>query len=82
MQRKRIDGMNVSSAGREGGENMEKNIITIAMWVLFVGGIFGFIMGMQAYLAGKSPAEYGVMGLGGGLYMFWSGVLAFLKNKK
>lgn len=61
---------------------MEKNIPMIAMWVLFVGGLFGFIMGMFAFLNGKSPVEYGVMGIGGGAYLFWSGVIAFLKNKK
>ncbi|MBI2631881.1 hypothetical protein HYW75_02670 [Candidatus Pacearchaeota archaeon] len=61
---------------------MEKEIImSVAIWILFLGGLFGFAMGMLAYFAAKTPLEYGTMGIGGGAYLFGSGVLAYLKYR-
>ena len=61
---------------------MEKNIMKVSMWILFLGGLFGFAMGMKAYTGGQSPAEYGVMGIGGGAYLFWSAIVAYLTHRK
>ena len=60
---------------------MEKNILTVAFWVLFVGGIFGVVVGMYSFFMGGSPGEYGVMGIGGGAFLVWSAVVAFIKSK-
>ena len=63
-------------------EVSEKNFLTIAFWVLFLGGLFGSIAGTVLFATGDSePAEYGVMGIGGGAFLVWSAVVAFLKNK-
>ena len=60
----------------------EKNLLTLAFWVLFLGGLFGAITGMVLFVTGDSyPAEYGVMGVGGGAFLVWSAVVAFLKKK-
>ncbi len=60
---------------------MEKTVLSISAWVLFLGGLFGFAMGMVAFLGGKSPAEYGVMGIGGGAYLVGSAAVMFIKNR-
>ena len=60
---------------------MEKNILSVSFWVLFVGGLFGVIVGMYTYFSGGSPAEYGVMGIGGGAFLVWSALVAFIKSK-
>jgi hypothetical protein len=60
---------------------MEKNLLPIAFWVLFLGGLFGVAMGMVGYFGGKTPAEYGVMGIGGGAFLVWSAVVALIRSK-
>ena len=60
---------------------MEKKLLSLAFWLLFLGGIFGMVMGMSLFLEGKSPAEYGVMGIGGGAFLVWSAIVVFIKSK-
>ena len=60
---------------------MEKNILTLAFWVLFLGGLFGVAVGMYTYFNGGGVAEYGTMGIGGGAFLVWSAVVALIKSK-
>lgn len=60
---------------------MEKNILTILVWVLFLGGLFGMAMGMVKFFGGGTPAEYGVMGVGGGFYLLSSAIVIFIRRR-
>lgn len=60
---------------------MEKNILSVVFWVLFLGGLFGVAVGMYSYFTGGTPAEYGIMGIGGGAFLVWSAVAALIKSK-
>ena len=60
---------------------MEKNMLSIAFWVLFVGGLFGVVVGMYTFFNGGIPTEYGTMGIGGGAFLVWSAVVALIKSK-
>ena len=60
---------------------MEKNMLSVAFWILFIGGLFGVATGMYTYFNGGTPVEYGVMGIGGGAFLVWSALVAFIKSK-
>ncbi len=60
---------------------MEKNLLSIAFWVLFLGGLFGVVTGMFFFFNGGTSVEYGVMGIGGGAFLTWSAIVVFLKSK-
>lgn len=60
---------------------MEKNLLSIAFWVLLLGGLFGVIAGTYSYFTDGTPTEYGVMGIGGGAFLAWSALVAFLRSK-
>lgn len=51
---------------------MDKSLLGLMVWVLFLGGLFGLAMGMMKFFGGGTPAEYGVMGIGGGFWLLSS----------
>lgn len=59
----------------------DKKLLTAIIWILFLGGLFGLAMGLQKTFAGAAPAEYGVMGIGGGLWLLSSAVAIYIRNK-
>jgi hypothetical protein len=60
---------------------MEKNLLTILVWVLFLGGLFGMAMGLAKFFGGGTPAEYGVMGIGGGFYLLSSAIAISIRSR-
>ena len=60
---------------------MEKNVLAIAFWALFLGGIFGVAEGMYLFFSNSAPVQYGIMGIGGGAFLVWSALVAFIKGK-
>ena len=34
---------------------MNKTLLNIMIWLFFLGGLFGFVMGMSKFLAGEHP---------------------------
>ena len=59
---------------------MDKNLLGLMVWLLFLGGVFGLVMGVLKYFGGGSPAEYGVMGIGGGLYLLSSAIVIHIRR--
>jgi hypothetical protein len=53
---------------------MNKKLLDIMIWLFFLGGIFGFVMGMSKFFGSGTPAEYGVMGIGGGFWLLSSAI--------
>ncbi len=60
---------------------MDKWLLSIAIWVLFVGGLFGGVVGMIKFFAGATPIEIGVMGIGGGFWLLASAIVIFIRGK-
>ena len=51
------------------------------VWLLFLGGLFGFAMGMMNFFGGGTSAEYGVMGIGGGFWMLCSAIAIYIRGQ-
>ena len=60
---------------------MNKNVLQLQAWLLFLGGLFGMVIGMVKYFGGGSPAEYGVMGIGGGFYLLASAIVIQIRQR-
>ena len=60
---------------------MDKSLLGLMVWVLFLGGLFGLAMGMVKFFGGGTPAEYGVMGIGGGFWLLSSVFAIHVKAK-
>lgn len=60
---------------------MEENLLTIMVWIFFLGGLFGFAMGLMKFFGGGTPAEYGVMGIGGGFWLLSCAIVIFIRRK-
>ena len=59
---------------------MEKYILIILTWLFFLGGLFGMVMGFVLFFAAASPAEYGVMGIGGGVWLLSSAIVIYIRR--
>ena len=60
---------------------MDKNLLGLMVWLLFLGGVFGMVMGMLKYFGGGSAAEYGVMGIGGGFFLLASAIVISIRQR-
>ena len=60
---------------------MDRQLLSIAVWLFFLGGLFGFAMGMVKFFGGGSAAEYGVMGIGGGFYLLSSAITISIRDR-
>ncbi len=60
---------------------MDKTLLNIMVWLLFLGGLFGLIMGLSRFFGGGSPAEYGVMGIGGGFWLLSSAITIYIRQR-
>jgi hypothetical protein len=58
---------------------MNKMLLNIMIWLFFLGGLFGFAMGMSHYFGGGSPSQYGVMGIGGGFWLLSSAITIHIR---
>ena len=46
-----------------------------------LGGLVGFVMALQKLFGGGSPVEYGVLGIGGGIWLLSSAVCILIRNR-
>ena len=58
---------------------MDKNLLSLMVWLFLLGGLFGFAVGMMKFFGGGTPAEYGVMGIGGGFWMLSSAITIYIR---
>ena len=68
-------------AERGDESHMDKTLLSIMIWVFLFGGLFGFAMGMSKFFSGGTPAEYGVMGIGGGFWLLSSAITIHIRNR-
>jgi hypothetical protein len=60
---------------------VDKNLLSILVWIFFLGGLFGMVMGFVKFFGGGTPAEYGVMGIGGGFWLLSSAIVIFIRRR-
>jgi hypothetical protein len=60
---------------------MEKTLLNLIVWVFFLGGMFGFIMALMKVFSGGSAAEYGVLGIGGGIWLLSSAITIYIQHR-
>ena len=60
---------------------MDKTLLGVLVWVLFLGGIFGFVVALAKFFGGGTPVEYGIMGIGGGFWLLSSAIAIHFKSK-
>ena len=60
---------------------MHKTLLDIVIWVLFVGGLVGFAIALLKLFGGGTAAEYGVLGIGGGMWLLSSAIAIFIRSK-
>jgi hypothetical protein len=60
---------------------MDKVILSILVWVFFLGGLFGMVMGFVKFFGGGTPAAYGVMGIGGGFWLLSSAIVIYIRKR-
>jgi len=60
---------------------VEKKLLGLLTWVFVLGGLFGMIMGFAKYFGGGTPAEYGVMGIGGGFWLLSAAIVIFIRSR-
>ena len=60
---------------------MQKTLLSIIIWLFFLGGLFGFVMGVTKFFSGGSATEYGVLGIGGGLWLLSAAISIFIQGR-
>ncbi|MCK5401541.1 MAG: hypothetical protein KAJ28_07885 [Flavobacteriaceae bacterium] len=60
---------------------MEKFILNILIWIFFLGGLFGMIMGFIKVFSNATPAEYGVMGCVGGFWLLSAAIVIYIRKQ-
>jgi hypothetical protein len=60
---------------------MQKSILDVIVWALFLGGLIGFVMALLKLFGGGTPDEYGVLGIGGGFWLLSSAIAIYLRDK-
>lgn len=60
---------------------MDRTILSILTWLFFLGGLFGMGMGFVKFFGNGTPAEYGVMGIGGGFWLLSSAIVIFIGRR-
>ncbi|HEY4774014.1 MAG TPA: hypothetical protein VIH40_04265 [Xanthobacteraceae bacterium] len=60
---------------------MHKTLLDAMIWILFLGGLVGLVMALVKLFGGGTAVEYGVLGIGGGLWLLSSSISIFIRDK-
>lgn len=60
---------------------MDKSMLGALVWLLFLGGLFGLAVGVMKFFGGGAPAEYGIMGIGGGFYLLAAAIVIYIRDR-
>jgi len=55
--------------------------MTVAMWLLFVGGLYGLGVSVVWFVGGKPVTDYTTAAIGAGFYLFGAAAVAFLRRR-
>ena len=60
---------------------MHKSILDAIIWILLAGGLVGFAMALVKLFGGGTSDEYGVLGIGGGVWLLSCAVAILIRHK-
>jgi hypothetical protein len=60
---------------------MNRLLLNTLICLFFLGGLFGFTVGLLKFFGGGGPAEYGVMGIGGGFWLLSSAITIYISER-
>ena len=60
---------------------MDKALLSLLIPILFLGGLFGTIVGFMRVFGGGRPLEYGIMGGVGGFWLLSSAIVIFIRKR-
>ena len=60
---------------------MQKTLLDAIIWIFVLGGMVGFVMALLKLFGGGTPAEYGVLGIGGGFWLLSASISIYIRNK-
>ena len=60
---------------------MEKKLLGFLTWIFVLGGMYAFVNGFILLLQKASPAEYGVLGIGGGFWLLSAAIVVYIRSK-
>jgi hypothetical protein len=63
-------------------KRQDKQFLAVIAWVLFLGGVIGFALGLfRTFSGGGVPEGFGVMRIATGLWLLFSAVTIYIRNK-
>lgn len=60
---------------------MEKTLLKVIVWLFFFGGLIGFGLALMKLFGGGTPAEYGILGIGGGFWLLSAAITVFIQDR-
>lgn len=60
---------------------MGSGLLPFLVSVFFLGGLFGVTTSLIKFLDGGTPAEYGVLGIGGGFFLLSSAIVILIRRR-
>lgn len=58
----------------------DRMLLNTMIWMLFLGGVFGLLMALVKFFGGDEPSVYGVLGIGGGIWMIGSAFAVYVRE--
>lgn len=55
-------------------------LLNVMIWMLFLGGVFGLFMALVKFFGDADPSVYGVLGIGGGIWMIGSAFAVYVRE--
>lgn len=55
-------------------------LLNAMIWLLFCGGVFGLLMGLVKFFSNADPSVYGVLGIGGGVWMIGAAYAIYVRE--
>ena len=60
---------------------MHKRMLDVAIWVLFLGGLFGLGSSLVYFFSDKDVTEYATLGIGGGFWLLAATFAIWVSNR-
>ena len=59
----------------------EKKLLSFLTWIFLLGGLYAFGHGFYLLMTKATPAEYGVLGIGGGFWLLSCAIVIYIRSR-
>ena len=60
---------------------MNRKLLFVITWVLFLGGLFGLGAALVGYFGDAEPVEFGILGIGGGFWLLSAAITILIDSR-